>query len=259
MRHLQQLRLLPAFAHAAQLVLGGVGYLVPLAKQGERGRVRLREVPTCRQLVPFGGLERVGFDARGLGYRHVSSRIGNKKSRPEGRLQALHGLAHAVVPNLLRVLVLGNADRGRCHRRVLLDALEAERVAGRLRPRERGDDRDTVVRPVLAQRRAAVAVPLLHRVRPVHVQAEIWREHAVVAAQNVQVALWSPPHALELVVVDEEMAPFAALLVARRALREVEALKLPRLRARLWDAREPVPAAVRPRADSEVVRVVCAP
>ena len=68
-----ELRLLPAFAHAAQLVLGGIGYLVPLAKQGERGRVGLRELAPLRQLVPFRGLERVRFDARGLGYRHVSS------------------------------------------------------------------------------------------------------------------------------------------------------------------------------------------
>ena len=116
-----------------------------------------------------------------------------------------------------------------------------------------------MLRPVPAERRAAVAVPLLQRIWHVHIQAEIWREHAVVAAQNVQVALWSLPQPFELVVVDEEVAPLAALLVARRALRVIEALKLIRLRARLRDAREPVPAAVRPRADSEVVRVVCAP
>ena len=65
MRHLQQLRFLPAFAHAAQLVLGGIGYLVPLAKQGERGRIGLRELAPLRQLVPFRGLERVRFNAPG--------------------------------------------------------------------------------------------------------------------------------------------------------------------------------------------------
>ena len=57
MRHLQQLRLLPTFAHAVQLVLGGVGYLVPLAQKRERGRVGLRELAPLRQLVPFRGLE----------------------------------------------------------------------------------------------------------------------------------------------------------------------------------------------------------
>lgn len=82
MRHLHQLRLLPAFAHAVQLVLGGAGYLVPLAKQGERGRVGLRELAPLGELVLLRGLERVRFDARGLGYRHVSSRIGNKKAAP---------------------------------------------------------------------------------------------------------------------------------------------------------------------------------
>ena len=82
MRRLHQLRLLPAFAHAAQLVLGGIGYLVPLAKQGERGRVGLRELAPLRQLVLFGGLEGVRLDAWWLGYRHVSSRIGNKKAAP---------------------------------------------------------------------------------------------------------------------------------------------------------------------------------
>lgn len=82
MRHLHQLRLLPAFARAAQLLLGGVGYLVPLAQKRERGRVRLGELAALGELVLLRGLERVRFDARGLGYRHVSSRIGNKKAAP---------------------------------------------------------------------------------------------------------------------------------------------------------------------------------
>lgn len=81
MRHLHQLRLLPAFAHAVQLVLGGVGYLVPLAQKRERGRIGLRELAPLRQLVPFGGLERVRFDAGGgfaSGMPHLFS--GNEKA-----------------------------------------------------------------------------------------------------------------------------------------------------------------------------------
>lgn len=76
MRHLHQLRLLPAFAHAAQLVLGGIGYLVPLAQKRERGRVRLGELAALGELVLLRGFERVRLDARGLGYRHVSPRFG---------------------------------------------------------------------------------------------------------------------------------------------------------------------------------------
>lgn len=82
MRHLHQLRLLPTFAHAVQLVLGGAGYLVLLAQKRERGRVRPGERAALGELVTLHGLERVRFDARGLGYRHVSSRIGNKKAAP---------------------------------------------------------------------------------------------------------------------------------------------------------------------------------
>ena len=135
------------------------------------------------------------------------------------------------MPNLLRILIPCHSDGGGRHGRVLGYAFEAERVARRLRPRERWDDRYTVVRLVLAQRRAAVAVPLLHRVWHVHIQAGIWREHAIVAAQNAQVRARGVPKPLELVVVDEEVTPLAALLVARRALREIEALKLGGLRA----------------------------
>ena len=51
-----------------------------------------------------------------------------------GRLQALHGFPHSVVPNLLRVLVPRHADGGGRHGRVLGDSLEAEAVTGRLRP-----------------------------------------------------------------------------------------------------------------------------
>lgn len=108
----------------------------------------------------------------------------------------------------------------------------------------------------MTKRRAAIPVPLLHRVGHVHIQAEIWREHAVVAAQNIQVALWSLPHAIELVIVDEKVATLTALLIARRTLREAEALKLVGLRVYFRELREPVPAAVSPRADAEVVRIV---
>lgn len=108
----------------------------------------------------------------------------------------------------------------------------------------------------MTKRRAAIPVPLLHRVWHVHIQAEIWREHAIVAAQNAQVRARGVPKPLELVIVDEEMAALAVLLVARRALRVIEALKLIRLRARLRELREPVPAAVSPRADAEVVRAI---
>lgn len=188
-----------------------------------------------------------------IGMPHLESAI---KKPPRGTAPGASWPRAFRRAGLLRVLVPRNADGGRCHGRMLGDSLEAESVAGRSCPRERWDDGYAVVCPVLAQRRAAVSVPLLHRVWHVHIQAEIWREHAVIAAQNVQVVLWTLPHALELVVVDKEVAPLAVLLVARRALRVIEALKLIRLRARLRDAREPVPAAVSPRADAEVVRVV---
>ena len=46
-------------------------YLVPLAKQGERGRVGLGERAALRQLVPFRGLESVRLDAWGLGKGHA--------------------------------------------------------------------------------------------------------------------------------------------------------------------------------------------
>lgn len=76
MRHLHRLRLLPAFARAAQLLLRRLGDLVPLVQHGQLGRARPGELAALRQLIPFRGLERVGFDARGLGYRHASPRFG---------------------------------------------------------------------------------------------------------------------------------------------------------------------------------------
>ena len=154
------------------------------------------------------------------------------------RLQAPHGLPHAVVPHLLGIPVACHADGGGRHGRVLGDALEAEPVAGALRPRERGNDRQAVFRPVPAQRRAAVPVPLLHRVGHVHVKAEIGREHAIVAAQRLQVRAGLAPEPLELVIVDEEMAALAALLFVRSALRVIEALKLDGLRVgfRFWSS-----------------------
>ena len=160
------------------------------------------------------------------------------------------------MPDLLRILIPRYSDGGGRHGRVLGYAFEAERVARRSCPRERGDNRQAVFRPVSAERHAAVAAPLLHRVWHVHIQAEVGCEHAIVAAQNAKVRARGVPKPLELVIVDEEVAALAALLVARRALRVIEALKLIRLRARLRDAWEPVPAAVSPRADVEVVRVI---
>ena len=139
---------------------------------------------------------------------------------------------------------------------MLGDALEAEPVAGRLRPRERGDDRYAVLRPVLAKRGASVAVPLLHRVWHVHVKAEVGREDAVVAAQNAQVRARRVPKPLELVIIDEEMAALAALVGGGRALRVIEALQLVGLHVRPLELREAVPAAIEPRDQIEVVRAV---
>lgn len=85
------------------------------------------------------------------------------------------------------------------------------------------DDRYSVVRPVMTKRRAAVAVPFLHRVGHVNVKREIWREHAIVAAQNAKVLSRRVPKPLELVVVYGEMAPCAALVGLMPVLREVKA------------------------------------
>lgn len=104
-----------------------------------------------------------------------------------------------------------HAHGGGRHGRVARHALEAERVALRLRPAERGHDGQPLALPVAPERLRPVAVPRLHRRGHVHVQAEIGREHAPERPQRVKVPRGVRPHALELVVDYEEVAPAAAL------------------------------------------------
>ena len=111
---------------------------------------------------------------------------------------------------------------------MLRNALEAEPVAARLRPRERWNDRYTVLGPIPAERRAAVTVPLLHGVGHIHVKAEIRREHAFIWLQHVQIRTWALPEPLELVIVYEEVAPEVGLVCRLGRLRVIEALKVAR-------------------------------
>ena len=75
---------------------------------------------------------------------------------------------------------------------------------------------------------AAVSVPLLQGVWHIHIQTEIWREHAFIGLQHVKIRTWALPEPLELVIVYEEVAPEVCLVCRLGRLRVIEALKVAR-------------------------------